>query len=241
MSSKREMKNLKNLNFLRKIFELKADLFEAFSATATKETKKKAWSAVRDYAVSIGLITNDKDYTYVRDTTWTNLRKRTMEKVDKSSKTGASGSPDSKLDAIDDMVLNIIGKESAVLKGLGVGDSMAPTPLSESRQEEQESLANEEINPTVHSSNVQILGWSHMDDSDVTLFEEAAMPTTNTTRKRKQVIVRTTDAKKQFEILRKKKLELEVLKTKLEVWELENKLGVEHSELTQSIKPLPHV
>jgi hypothetical protein len=182
MSSKREMKNLKNLNVLRKIFELKTELFEAYSASATKETKKNAWTAVRDYAVSIGLITNDKDYTYVRDTTWTNLRKRTMEKVDKSFKTGASGSPDSKLDAIDDMVLNIIGKESAVLKGLGVGDSMAPkTGTLSSHQEEQEiePATNREIYPTIHNpSNVEICAWSHMDESDVTVFEETSMPTT---------------------------------------------------------------
>jgi len=235
MSNKREMKNLKNLNFLRKMFELKSELFGAYSATVTKETKKNAWTAVRDYAVSIGLITSDKDYTYVRDTTWTNLRKRTMEKIDKSSKTGASGSPDSKLDAIDDMVLTIIGKESPALKGIGVEDSMSSAPFRGLAEKVENFEVGTLLNEEISEANVQICAWSPMDDS---LIEDTAMPATTNGRKRKQVIVRTCDTKKQLEILKKQKLELEVLKTKLEVWELENRLKVEHSELTKSIKSL---
>lgn len=76
--NKRVEKTFKNQNFLRKVLELKQELFGAFSPVITKETKKTAWTEVRNYAVSIGLITPDKDATYVRDATWPNLRNRTM-------------------------------------------------------------------------------------------------------------------------------------------------------------------
>lgn len=76
--SKREEKNLKNINFLRKILSKKSDLFEQYGPTITKDTRKKAWGEIRDYAVSINLITSARDATYVRDTTWQNLRGRTM-------------------------------------------------------------------------------------------------------------------------------------------------------------------
>lgn len=76
--AKREEKNIKNRNFLRMILENKKELFDQFGPNITKETRRKTWSQVRDYAVSIGLVTNNRDTTYVRDTTWQNLRGRTM-------------------------------------------------------------------------------------------------------------------------------------------------------------------
>lgn len=48
-------------------------------------------------------------------------------KLDRSSKTGAHGDPSSKLDIIDQLVIEIIGKTSPVLKGLGVADSFEQT------------------------------------------------------------------------------------------------------------------
>nr|CAI5860702.1 unnamed protein product [Callosobruchus analis] len=63
---------------VRMILSKKTELFEQFGPTITKDTRRKAWSEVRDYAVSIGLLTSNRDTTYVRDTTWQNLRGRTM-------------------------------------------------------------------------------------------------------------------------------------------------------------------
>lgn len=53
-------------------------LFGAFSSTITKESKRLCWIGIRDYAVAIGLVTNDKDFAYIRDSTWPNLRSRTV-------------------------------------------------------------------------------------------------------------------------------------------------------------------
>lgn len=47
-----------------------------------------------------------------------------QNKVDKSKKTGADGGPDSQLDEVDLLVLEVIGEESPVIRGLGISDSM---------------------------------------------------------------------------------------------------------------------
>ncbi|CAH1113212.1 unnamed protein product [Psylliodes chrysocephalus] len=104
---KRKEKKMKNQNFLRKILELKNELFGQFSTTITKESRKTAWIHVNDYAVSTGLIGSDKEFCYVRDATWPKT------KIDQLNKTGAQGGPQSKLDDTDKLVIEIIGKELA--------------------------------------------------------------------------------------------------------------------------------
>lgn len=81
LCSRRVEKSIMQQNFLRKVDELKNNLFGQFSTTITKETRRQAWTDARDYAVSIGLISNEKDYTYVRDATWPNLRNRTIVSI----------------------------------------------------------------------------------------------------------------------------------------------------------------
>lgn len=79
--SKREEKNILIRNFLRMIISKKVQLFDQYSPNITKESRRKAWNDVRDYAVSIGLVTNNRDTAYIRDVTWQNLRGRTMVSV----------------------------------------------------------------------------------------------------------------------------------------------------------------
>ncbi|CAH1105689.1 unnamed protein product [Psylliodes chrysocephalus] len=55
---------------------------------------------------------------------WPNLRSRTMTKIDQSNKTGAQGGTESKLDDTDKLVIEIIRKESPVVQGIAVPDSM---------------------------------------------------------------------------------------------------------------------
>lgn len=71
-------RNLKKISFLRKILENKDILFGKFSGSLTQNDKQKKWEEIREFAVSIGLITNDKNYTFVRNNTWGNIRKATM-------------------------------------------------------------------------------------------------------------------------------------------------------------------
>jgi len=55
-----------------------------------------------------------KDVTHLRVVTWDNMRKRVMVKAKKLKKTGEGGA---EILEMDSLVLNIIGRDLAILKG----------------------------------------------------------------------------------------------------------------------------
>ncbi|XP_063226877.1 uncharacterized protein LOC134533317 [Bacillus rossius redtenbacheri] len=229
--AKRELKNRKYENFLRKILENKDVLFGAFSGTLTKDVKKLCWTEIRDYAVAIGLVTNDKDYAYIRDSTWPNLRNRTVAKLDRSIKSGAGGDVHSKLDVTDQLIVEIIGRSSPVLRGLGVPDSF---------EVNQEIEGHNPVENDIPCANVQICDHDnanhghHSNELNVNVYQNPspAASSGKTTNeeicsrplKKRRVIVRTLENKKCLEELKIRKTKLEVRKLQLEIWETENRL-----------------
>ncbi|KAL1498395.1 hypothetical protein ABEB36_009202 [Hypothenemus hampei] len=111
----------RKMQFLTKIRENKDILFGAFSEKLRKQDKIEKWKEMAMVAQSICLLPADKDWTYVRDTIWQNLKKTAMLKIDNAKKTGTGGM--GTLTEVDNMVLSIIGKESPVICGLGVAES----------------------------------------------------------------------------------------------------------------------
>ena len=86
-----------------------------------------------------------KDYTYLRDTTWANLKRATVAKSDENRKTGSSGK---KLTEIDEAVLDIIGKTSATIVGMDV-----PEPNQRSfLQQLNDNLREEDSLASPHTS-----------------------------------------------------------------------------------------
>lgn len=71
-------KSIKHLSFLQKLKEKKEVLFGKFSDTLNRGVKQEEWEEVRKFCIAIGLVTVDKDFSYVRNNTWGNLRKKTM-------------------------------------------------------------------------------------------------------------------------------------------------------------------
>ena len=65
----------KQIRFLQKIKENKDVLFGKFTSTITRNLKQAKWVEITKFAVSIGLVTSDKDYVFVRDNTLGNIRK----------------------------------------------------------------------------------------------------------------------------------------------------------------------
>lgn len=109
-------------SLLRLISERKADLFGEFSATITKEKRVAAWKEVvttckSDYGFDP---CPGKDYTYVRDTLWPNMKRRTIERVDSLKKTGAAGGA---LNTTQELVLEILDKRSTLVCGLNVPET----------------------------------------------------------------------------------------------------------------------
>lgn len=77
MSSKQIVFERK-MQFLNKIKENKHILFGAFSEKLKKQNKVEKWKEMSLLAHSICLVPADKDWTYVRDTVWQNLKKTAM-------------------------------------------------------------------------------------------------------------------------------------------------------------------
>ena len=71
--NKSSLKFVKQLSLLQKIQNDKEILFVKICSTLTRTTKQEKWNEVKEYAVSIGIITNDNDFAHVRDTIWGNL------------------------------------------------------------------------------------------------------------------------------------------------------------------------
>lgn len=68
------------------------------------------WENITRTAISLGLLPTHRDAKYVREVYWQNIRRRTVEKLDDSRATGASGGKEMILDDVDNLVIDIIGK-----------------------------------------------------------------------------------------------------------------------------------
>nr|CAI5842206.1 unnamed protein product [Callosobruchus analis] len=225
--SQRSKKGTKFIGFTT-ILSKKTELFEQFGPTITKDTRRKAWSEVRDYAVSIGLLTSNRDTTYVRDTTWQNLRGRTMAKLDKQ--TGGPGGPDKKLDETDLLIIEILGKDSPVIKGFGVPDSMGI-----------ERTVQDDLVPSITDPSSSDLNETDCMNNTTTnsLLPKPELHFDSQRSKkdpRKRLIVQMSDITKEQELLKKRKLQLEVRKLEIDIWEKENAAGLKHCDLTNHIE-----
>lgn len=113
-------------------------LFSAYSNTLTRKDKEDAWESIRRDAVAgryEGLA--NKNWQYVRDQVWGSARRDALKKWDIASRSGEGAvkfnrvsivsdkhSTKSRLlPKVDNIVLDIIGKKSAVASGLEVEDT----------------------------------------------------------------------------------------------------------------------
>ncbi len=136
----RVKKNLENLEILNQILENKHLLFGSFDSVAesgeniTKELKNVKWKEILVFGQSQGFTwLLGKDYTYLRDQWWSNLKQNTLRKMDRKQPTGEGGGKEILLTEVEERVLDIIGAESATVHGLGeqesaVGGVLAPMP-----------------------------------------------------------------------------------------------------------------
>ncbi|KAL1488796.1 hypothetical protein ABEB36_014594 [Hypothenemus hampei] len=152
MSSKQVVFDRK-MQWIMKIKENKDIVFGAFSENLRKEHKINKWKELATLAQSICLMPLEKNWTYARDTLWQNIKKMTMLKLDNAKKTGTGGL--GKMSEIDKTVLEIIGKDSPVVCGLGVKDSMndtlsqCETQVDIGHHRENENTIKNNANPSV--------------------------------------------------------------------------------------------
>lgn len=99
-------KSLSRQKILELIRSKKTVLFGTISKQLTVTEKTLAWDAVAEEAKKLGVFPSEKDTKYLRDVLWHNIRKRTLKKLNDS---GDVGGKKAKLDAVDNLIIVIIG------------------------------------------------------------------------------------------------------------------------------------
>ena len=108
--------------FLKEILDRKYLIFGNYNNFADgKRRKREAWQDTSHVLEANGFHKKAED---LRDVVWRNIRAATMKKLDNSRhRTGSGGGEEAKLNMLDDLVLAILGKDSASVQGLPVTDS----------------------------------------------------------------------------------------------------------------------
>jgi hypothetical protein len=111
--------------FAQEVRENKEVLFKAYGGSITKKLKDSVWEEIRIKLISSGAVI--KDVPTLRDVEWYNIKKSSMTKYQNSLKSGAGGF---KLTELDECVMDVLGRESANVKGLELPDLEMSFPTS---------------------------------------------------------------------------------------------------------------
>ena len=98
--------------------EHKDILFPPFTMKLTNQVKVAAWEKIRTALMAWGAII--KDAKYLRDREWSNLSRQVVGRYRNSLKTGQAGSS---LTLLDNLVLDIEGRDSVNVKALDIPDN----------------------------------------------------------------------------------------------------------------------
>lgn len=121
---------------LREIFEAKDTLFGPFSSERTMQMKSKIWTDILEKAKSLGLVAACKDYKYMRDIYWQNMKRHSCQKRENEQKHGKK----STVSPIDDLVYEIVDNTSTLHQ---------QTSLKDHQKSIMPSLFNTSLNHSV--------------------------------------------------------------------------------------------
>jgi hypothetical protein len=116
-------------DFLNLVLDKKDILFGSLSATLTAQKKQQCWQSIRANLMAAGgsALAEKSTWKSLRDVTWQDCRRRTVQKRDKRAASGAGGPSEDGGDTdwtlADDLVQAIIGDKAANYTGMNVAES----------------------------------------------------------------------------------------------------------------------
>lgn len=158
-----------------------------------------------------------KPYAYLRDAIWPNLRTRTLTKMDKSRRTGEEPQ---EFDSLDELVQEILGKESPTVVGLNVVESLTVPQISV--QSEVLKLARHNI-VDFSLDGAPFLSFLNENRAPVELPSNLNYNSTTPCSKKRRM-----NSVGEFEKLKVIKEKLIIRKLELQILKLENDLNVDH-------------
>uniref|UniRef100_A0A914CNF3 Regulatory protein zeste n=1 Tax=Acrobeloides nanus TaxID=290746 RepID=A0A914CNF3_9BILA len=146
-----KVKHDQKAHFMKLVLENKDVLLGKLTGDLTHEKQRDKWAEIRDIAIANGYTKlSGKSANYVRYTTFSQFKTRTVQKYDKLKQTGAGGN---KLNEAENLLLEIVGRDSAQINGLDVEELGVPTlnedfqstsaPTQRSTQERATSIPGE--------------------------------------------------------------------------------------------------
>lgn len=203
---------------LQVIYDSRHNLFNESCDKTAKENRVLEWKKVLRVCQMLGVIPSNKDYVYVRDVFWANLKKHTLAKRDAK----LSGSPGVHFSPLDLVILEILGEEETVRGELNVADIFA---YANRRLAERKAKKNENKKTRV---------------KDVSPLTKQKLEKLNMDQPPKDTKSEISDEQLASERrLELEYLELKTYRLKLELMELEYKLNLEPSEFTREVTIAP--
>ncbi|PSN35711.1 hypothetical protein C0J52_24223 [Blattella germanica] len=144
--------------------------------------KNKEWMNIHLKAQSLGIVPLNKDMSYTRYTFWQNIRKNTMKKIDNRKQTGSGGGKDFKINEIDQLLLDIIRKDSPVVMGLPVADTWDEEPLQEPLPE---PICEQDAGPSESSRSSSVCRKRRFQEDEVEKLRMEKLKLSETFKKRK--------------------------------------------------------
>ncbi|XP_047998347.1 uncharacterized protein LOC125235802 [Leguminivora glycinivorella] len=215
--------NDSKITVLQLIRDKKDILFGSFRDRLTKDKNIAEWKNVSNLALSLGLVPVGNDYTYVRDTFYLNLKISTLSKRDDARKTGTGGGKKIILTPTDELILEIIGKDSPILDGINVEASTSELPLDQNDVHESSQVSQIQIDNET-TSNADSNSLAGVTEKEKTKIVRKG------SKQHDDVLDQETKKKRKLD-LQLEFLELQNYKMKLEIFELEQKLEVKPSNI----------
>lgn len=195
------------LKLLKEINAVKYILFGKTGEHGTLQTRMDMWKDICEKGKALGLLDERRDFKYMRDVCWQNLKRRALAKKTAAKRLGRKF----KITAIDNMVFQILNS---------IEDTKS-VKIELERKEEEHSEYIEEEDDEIREE--------HAEEIETLLIEK---PTQSNISEAKEENYKVADKK---ELLELDFLELQNYKTKLEILELEFKLGISHSKYTKEL------
>jgi hypothetical protein len=199
------------LHLAQLVRDNKVLLFAPFSSTVTKNAKTRCWEKIQKTLQETGC--DIMDVKTLRDVEWPNMRRFTQKKCQDSLRTGASGDT---LSELDEVILDVIGRDSPNLKPVNVRDS--DVIFSGDIESEIESSSSLLVSISEDSAPSDAIVVAYVDEKAAKEFGQNVFPPQRNLGSKKRNQQPVID--EELVELRKERTRLEIVKLQLEIAKL---------------------
>lgn len=257
LASKMSSKKNENVELLTMIREHKEVLFGKFTAMITFEKKQKTWQKIFDDCAAKGhKWTNGRDIEWLKNSKYPSMKNTTKVKVDNAKKTGSGGGKEAKFNDVDNLILDIIGRDSEMLHGVNISPARSSLSSSTSTLSSSQSSSLTLPHSTTSTVNQPILREMQNVSSESSSVPQSSSPAAPSRKRARLDTIEKEEAQKEIkknlleatlsgQLLLNDKLEYEKQKREMDDYEqqlrimkLENEISIFPNKYPIMFNPL---